>query len=67
MISLQYLCNISKKLTYEVDVLRAGKDKSLLQVDAIILMGFPRHAQSTRVNLCLCDISRKKLGIKLET
>ena len=54
--SLQYL---KKALSYEVKV---------LQVDSIFfLMGLPRHAQSTRVNLhYFDDILRKKSGIKFD-
>ena len=36
-VSLQYL---KKELSYEVDVLHAGKHESLLQVDSIIFVGF---------------------------
>ena len=59
--SLQYL---KKELSYEVDFLHADKHESLLQAT----MGLARHAQSTRVNLqYLCDILRKKSGMKSET
>ena len=63
--SLQYL---KKELIYEVGDLHADKHESLLQVDSIFLMGLAMHAQSTQVNLrYLCDIFRKKSGMKLGT
>ena len=63
-ISLQYL---KKEVSDEVDFLHADKHESLLQIDTMILMGWlsilkvPIIASSQ----CLCNISKKKLEIKL--
>ena len=63
--SLPYL---EKELSYKVDVLDANKQESRLQVDSFIFLGLARYAQTTCVNLqYLCDILRKKVGIKLGT
>ena len=62
---LQYLKN---ELSYEADVLHANRRESLLQFDTFIFDVLARDAQSTQLNLqCLCDISRKKTGMKLGT
>ena len=46
--SIKYLCDIWRRnWVMNVMFLYADKDKSLLQVDIIILMGLARHAQST--------------------
>ena len=52
----------------KVDVLDPDKYESLLQVDICIIVGLDRHAQIAHVILLyLCDILRKKSGIKLGT
>ena len=44
-ISLQYL---KKEVSDEVDFLQVDKHESLLQIDALILMGMVKHAKSSQ-------------------
>ena len=46
-ISLQYF---KKDVSDEVDFLHADKHESLLQIDAMILMGVVKHSQSSQNN-----------------
>ena len=59
---------MSEERIDEVDVMHTDKHESLLQVDTIVLIWLTRHVQNTQANWqCICDISRKKLGMKLRT
>ena len=49
-ISLQYL---KKKVSDEVEFLRAGKHGSLLQIDSMILMGMVKHSQISKFAMSL--------------
>ena len=63
-ISLQYL---KKEVSDEVDFLHADKHESLLQIDTMILMGWLSILKVSIIASlqCLCNISKKKLEIKL--
>ena len=43
VISLQFFCNILRKVNDEVDFLHTDKHESLLQIDTMILMGMAKH------------------------
>ena len=62
-ISLQYL----KEERNDVDFLHVDKHESLIEIDAMILMGLAKYSQSILgSNLqCLYNISKKKLEMKL--
>ena len=61
--SLQYL---KKELRYKVDALHADKQERLLQVDTIIFVG-GGWSGMPKVPRQVCDILRKKLGMKFGT
>ena len=71
--SLQNLSNISRKkrgmkLIYCADEHYSYRIMAFYKLIVLLLMGFARHAQITRLNLqYLCDILRKKSGMKLGT
>ena len=47
--SLQYL---KKELSYEVDVLHAGKHESFYNLIVLFSMGLAKYTQSTWVKIC---------------
>ena len=66
-ILLQYL---KKKVSNEVDFVRADKDENLLQIDRMTLMGMAKHPQSSQnskfaMSLQYRQKKKKKLLIKL--
>ena len=64
-VSLQYL---KKKVSNEVDFVRADKDENLLQIDRMTLMGMVKHSQSSQNSkfaLSLQYRKKKKLLMKL--
>ena len=62
-IFLQYL---KKELTEEVDFLHAGKQKSLLQIDSMILMGIVRYYQSSQNSKFAMSLQYPKKEVKDE-
>ena len=58
-ISLQYL---KKEMSDEVDFLHAKKDKSLPQIDTMILMGMGQHSQSFRNSKFAMSLQYLKKG-----
>ena len=67
--SMQYLCNPSRK-NWVMKLMFCMMINMIVFYKLILLffMGLARHAQSTWTSLqCLCDILRKKSGMKLGT
>ena len=58
-VSLQYL---KKKVSNEVDFVRADKDENLLQIDRMTLMGMVKHSRVPKIASlhCLYNIAKKK-------
>ena len=69
ILSMQCLCNVSrKKWVMKFMFCLLINMKVFYKWTVLFLIGFSRNAQSTWVNLqYLCDILRKKSGMKLET
>ena len=63
-ISLQYL---KEEVSDEVDFWYVNKHESLIQIDTMVLMGCPSIPKIARIASlqCLCNISKKKLEMKL--
>ena len=61
-----YLHYLKKDVIDEAGFLHTDKYQSFLQVDTFFLMAYARYAQSTQTSLqYLCDISRRKPGVKV--
>ena len=63
-VSLQYL---KKKVSNEVDFVRADKDENLLQIDRMTLMGMVKHSQSSQNSKFALSLQyRKKKKVIVE-
>ena len=62
-ISLQHL---KKEVSDEVDFLHTGRHKSLLQTDAMILMGMVKHSHSSQKGKFAMSLQYLKKGLEMK-